>query len=115
MLRELATATALAFAMGTLTAASTALSAAGDTPELIYRNGRFEPSVLSIPAGKTIKLRVTNSSASEIEFESFDLNRERVVAPGRSITVYLPSLSPGTYHFFDDFHHGSGEGTISAR
>lgn len=39
-----------------------------------------------------------------MEFESFELNRERVVQPGQTVTVYLSGLAPGRYEFFDDFH-----------
>lgn len=113
MLSKLAA--ALTFVIITLNAASAGVSTAEDALRLIYRNGRFEPSVLSVPAGQALKLKVTNMGDAPIEFESFELNRERVVLPGRTITVYLPSLSPGTYNFFDDFHHGAGQGTISAK
>jgi hypothetical protein len=29
--------------------------------------------------------------------------------------VYLPALDPGTYPFFDDFHHDAGQGMITAQ
>jgi cupredoxin-like protein len=68
-----------------------------------------------VPAGQPLQLKVVNSGTSAIEFESFELNRERVVKPGASITVYLPSLNPGTYKFFDDLHHDAGNGTLTAK
>ncbi len=84
-------------------------------PQLRFENGRFEPATLDVSAGAPVRLTVVNSGSSAIEFESFELNRERVVPPGRSITVFLPRLDPGQYHFFDDFHHDAGQGTITAR
>lgn len=84
-------------------------------PELRFANGRFEPAALTIQAGEPIKLTVTNQGDSAIEFESFELNRERVVQPGQTITVKLPKLDPGQYHFFDDLHHEVAQGTITAR
>lgn len=84
-------------------------------PQLKFADGRFEPAVLDVSAGAPVHLTVINSGTSAIEFESFELNRERVVPPGRSITVLLPRLDPGQYHFFDDFHHDAGQGTITAR
>ena len=83
--------------------------------ELKFANGRFEPSTLTINANEPARLTVTNSGDSAIEFESFELNRERVVQPGQTITVKLPKLDPGEYHFFDDFHHEVAQGTITAR
>jgi plastocyanin len=84
-------------------------------PQLRFADGRFEPAALDVAAGSPVRLTVINSGSSAVEFESFELNRERVVPPGRSITVLLPRLDPGQYHFFDDFHHDAGQGTITAR
>ena len=83
--------------------------------ELQFRDGHFEPSTLTISANTPVKLRVKNTAASPIEFESVELNRERVVPPGQVITVFLPALSPGTYHFFDDFHRDVPQGTLIAK
>jgi plastocyanin len=84
-------------------------------PQLKFTNGHFEPASFDVAAGAPIKLTVVNQGDSPIEFESFELNRERVVQPGHSITVQLPKLDPGEYHFFDDFHHEVAQGTIVAR
>ena len=49
------------------------------------------------------------------EFESYQLNREKVI-PGKSTgAVYLGPLSPGTYPFFGDFHQKTAQGRIIAR
>ena len=37
---------------------------------------------------------------------------ERVVPPRETITVHMPSLAPGNYQFFDDFHHEVPNGLI---
>jgi uncharacterized cupredoxin-like copper-binding protein len=84
-------------------------------PQLKFANGHFEPASFNIAAGMPIKLTVMNQGDTPIEFESFELNRERVVQPGHSITVPLPKLDPGQYHFFDDFHHEVAQGTITAQ
>ncbi len=84
-------------------------------PQVKFANGHFEPASFNVAAGRPIKLTVMNQGDSAIEFESFELNRERVVEPGRSITVQLPKLDPGQYHFFDDFHHEVAQGTIIAQ
>ena len=62
-----------------------------------------------------LALRVTNAGADPIEFESFALNREKVIEPGQTITVHLPSLNPGAYDFYDDFHQEVPEGSIVAQ
>jgi hypothetical protein len=84
-------------------------------PEIKLQNGRFDPAELVVPAHTAFKLRVTNGDPDAIEFESFELHRERVVKPGETITVFMPSLSPGTYKFFDDFHGDTPNGVIVAK
>jgi plastocyanin len=64
----------------------------------------FAPAEIEVMSGERLRLEVTNQTAAAIEFESFELNRERVVQPGRTATVYVSGLSPGRYEFFDDFH-----------
>jgi plastocyanin len=82
--------------------------------ELQVKDGHFQPADLIVKANTPFKIRITNADKSSIEFESFSLNREREVAPGQTVTVYLPALAPGIYEFFDDFHK-SNKGTITAR
>ena len=84
-------------------------------PAITLKGGRFDPSQLVVPANTSFKLLVTNSDPDAIEFESFELHRERVVKPGETITDFMPSLSPGTYKFFDDFHSSTPNGVIVAR
>lgn len=73
------------------------------------------PQKLVVPAGQPVVLTVVNSSRERIEFESFKLNREKVVGPGETVTVHLPPLRAGTYDFFDDFHSDVPEGSILAK
>jgi len=84
-------------------------------PEIKLSHSRFEPQELVLPANTPSKLRVTNADSAAIEFESFELHRERVVQPGETITVYLPALGAGSYKFFDDFHRDTPEGTLTVK
>ncbi len=83
--------------------------------QIKFADGHFEPASFKVSAGTPIVLTVTNQATAPIEFESFELNRERVVQPGETITVKLPKLDPGQYHFFDDFHQEVPQGTITAQ
>jgi plastocyanin len=74
------------------------------TIDVTVRDGGFEPSEVKIPAGSRVRLQVANQTGSAIEFESFELNRERVVPPSQKAAVYVSGLSAGRYEFFDDFH-----------
>ncbi len=75
------------------------------TLALAVHEGGFEPATVQAPASARIRLEVANQTGGVMEFESFELNRERVVQPGQKVVVYLSGLSPGRYEFFDDFNH----------
>jgi hypothetical protein len=98
-----------------LLAAAQPAQAANYAARIQFRHGHFEPQRLTVPARQPLTLRVVNQSRRAIEFESFKLNRERVVAPGRTITLYLPALEPGRYDFYDDFHQEVPAGEIVAQ
>lgn len=88
---------------------------AADDSSLRFHAGAVEPASLTLPANTPAKLQITNAGDAAVEFESFELHRERVVQPGQTITVYIPALPPGTYPFFDDFSHGAVKGEIVSR
>ncbi|MDI1252980.1 cupredoxin domain-containing protein [Thermomonas sp.] len=81
---------------------------------LVIQGHRFQPAELVVPAGRKIKLTVVNRDATAEEFESYELNREKVVAGGSSIVVYIGPLRPGTYPFFGEFHMETAKGKIIA-
>jgi hypothetical protein len=81
---------------------------------LIIRDHRFEPAEIRIPSGKKIKLLVDNQDATAEEFESHELNREKVV-PGKSkLPVFIGPLPSGRYPFYGDFHQQTATGVIIA-
>ena len=99
--------------VGCLTAAmSWSAALAEDTVELRAAGGTFEPLRLVVAAGTPFKIKVTNGEAIPVEFESFELHRERVIQPGESITVNMPPLAAGSYKFFDDFNDKTPQGEI---
>jgi hypothetical protein len=82
---------------------------------LTLKNHRFQPSVLTVPAGKRFKLIVRNLDPTPEEFESHSLNREKVVRGHGRITVNVGPLKPGTYKFYGEFHEETAQGRIVAR
>jgi hypothetical protein len=88
---------------------------ADDPLTLVFHNHRFEPARIEVPANVKFKLLVKNTDDSPDEFESVDLNREKLVAPGQTITVFLGPLSPGQYKFFGDFHQDTAQGIMVAK
>ncbi len=74
------------------------------TIALEMRDGVMAPNPLQVPANKKFRLEIRNTGTSPAEFESKDLRKEKVIAPGvTSVLVFRP-LDPGEYIYFDDFH-----------
>jgi hypothetical protein len=112
--RSIAAAAVAAFLFAP-SAASTFAAPESIIPEIRLENGHFQPAKLSVTADNPFQIKVTNHSPAAIEFESFELHRERVVQPGETITIYIPALRAGTYRFFDDFNNSTPQGTIVAK
>jgi len=83
--------------------------------EIRFANHHFSPQTLVVHADQPLQIKVVNSSHEKIEFESFSLNREKVIQPGESVTLRLPALRAGSYDFYDDFHSDVPEGAIVAK
>jgi len=90
---------------------SQAWAAPSSVVQLVIRNHSFEPQTLTIPAGQQVEIMVKNGDVFPAEFESSDLNREKVIPGGTTLPLYVGPLSPGSYRFFNDFHPSS-TGTI---
>jgi hypothetical protein len=90
---------------------------ADDVPEqhLSIKNHAFVPAEVDIPTGQKIKLIVKNEDSTPSEFESFELNREKIVPPGGEVPVFIGPLDAGAYPFFDDFHRDTTNGKVVAK
>lgn len=84
--------------------ASPARAAALPEFHIAIKNHQFDPAELTIPAGKRVKLIVSNEDPAPAEFESDDFNAEKVVPGDTRIPVLIGPLPAGTYKFYDDFH-----------
>lgn len=98
-----------------LTVSLLASAANADDPQLIIKDHKFQPERLEVPAGVKFKLMVRNNDPTAEEFESFQLNREKVVPPGKEIPVFLGPLDRGEYPFFGDFHQDTAKGVLVAK
>jgi len=95
---------ATAFSLMMFTAAG---AARAEEYVLTIHNSAFTPKEITIPANQKVKLTVKNLDVTPAEFESADLNREKIVGAGSEIIVYVGPLDPGSYGFFNDFHRES--------
>jgi hypothetical protein len=101
-------ATALWLAAGAQLAAAEELLAI----KLTARNGRFYPETIEAPAGTRFKIVVTNEGPGPEEFESIELRKETVLAPGVTRAVVFAPLKPGVYRFFGEFHPDTAQGRL---
>jgi plastocyanin len=81
---------------------------------LVIRDHRFEPAEVHVPAGQKIRLVVDNQDATAEEFESHELNREKLISPRTKVIIFIGPFSAGRYPFFGEFHEKTARGTIIA-
>ena len=94
-----------------------ALPASGEETDvrLVLREHKFVPVEITVPARKKIKVVIENQDATAEEFESDELNREKVVPPKGRVTIFVGPLEPGRYPFFGDFNKESAKGELIAK
>jgi hypothetical protein len=85
------------------------------TYTVVAKDGRLTPSTLAVPAGVRFKIVIQNEGREPIEFESLQLRKEKVLAPGARSFVVIAPLKPGEYDFFDEFHPDTSKGRIVAQ
>ncbi len=83
--------------------------------KIVTRDHKFSPQNLDIPAGQKVKLIVENQDKTIEEFESHDLNREKIIGGGKSVNVYFGPLKAGTYKYFGEFNAETAQGTITVK
>ena len=86
--------------------ALTAPAFADDDPvfRIEFKDGTMTPLRLEVPAHRRFSLELHNLGETPAEFESRELRKEKVLAPGTTSVLVIRTLEPGEYDFFDDFH-----------
>lgn len=82
---------------------------------LLIKDGRFVPATLQVPANTKFRLLIKNEGPGAEEFESVELRKEKVLAPGASSFLIFQPLKPGSYKFFGDFHPDTAQGQLVAK
>lgn len=93
---------------------ATGASAAEPELLLVIKNHRFEPAEVKVPAGQRVKLVVHNQDNTPEEFESHDLNREKIVPPGAKASIFIGPLKPGRYTFIGEYNEATAKGVVIA-
>ncbi|MBS1160015.1 MAG: hypothetical protein H6R15_2434 [Proteobacteria bacterium] len=102
-------------AFSLLLASGAALADDLPTFKLLMKDGHFIPETLEVPANTRFRLEVKNEGPGATEFESLELKKELVLAPGVTRSLVFYPMKPGSYKFFDDFHPSTGQGRIVAK
>ncbi|HHJ35556.1 MAG TPA: cupredoxin domain-containing protein [Gammaproteobacteria bacterium] len=94
-----------------------AVPAYADTQKFTIKikNNLFYPSEIVVPAQTKVKLVILNQDSTTEEFESYELNREKIILGKRKGTIFIGPLEPGEYPFFGEFHPETALGKIIAR
>jgi len=88
------------------------LSAATPVIEVEIRDHLFYPSVVEVPANTKVKLLIKNLDPTPEEFESYDLNREKVIGGNSKVIIFIGPVAPGEYPFFGEFYPNTAQGII---
>ncbi|MEQ9395381.1 cupredoxin domain-containing protein [Haliea sp.] len=80
--------------------------------ELDIRDHLFHPEEIRIPADTKVKLVVYNRDPTPEEFESYELNREKVIMGGSKANIFIGPLAPGVYPFFGEFNPRTAQGRV---
>ena len=92
-------------------AATTAL-AAPPVFEIEIRDHLFFPPEVVIPANTKVKLLIKNLDPTPEEFESYELNREKVISGNSQTVIFIGPLPPGEYPFFGEFYPKTAQGKV---
>lgn len=78
---------------------------------ITIRNHRFEPAEIEVPAGRPLRLIVTNADSTPEEFESVGLGVERIIPGGATATLMTrPLRANRNYKFFGEFNQDTAQG-----
>ncbi len=76
------------------------------------RNHLFIPSEIIIPKETKVKLIIHNKDETDEEFESYELNREKVIVGQRKGVIFIGPLPSGVYPFFGEFFPKTAQGKV---
>ncbi len=95
--------------------AGTGTAHATEEFDLRIKDHKFIPETLEIPAGVKVKINVINEDPTPEEFESYELNREKVIRGNGKGIIFVGPLEAGTYPFFGEFNMDTAQGQLVAK
>lgn len=91
---------------------SASANAAAPELTLVIREHLFFPATLEVPAGQKVRLVIDNQDPTPEEFESYPLNREKVIPGNTKTVIFIGPLKPGEYPFFGEFYPKTAQGKV---
>ncbi len=80
--------------------------------EIEIKNHLFLPSEIEIPVNTKVKLMFINKDNTAEEFESYEMNREKVIPGNSKGIVFIGPLPAGEYPFFGEFFPKTAQGKV---
>ncbi len=75
----------------------------------------FFPSEIIVPVDTKVKLLLINDDETAEEFESYELNREKIIMGKSKAVIFIGPLRAGRYPFFGEFYPKTAQGVIIAQ
>jgi len=98
--------------MGSLGVLIATSSVVAEEYTVVIKEHQFIPSQIEMKAGEKHRLIVLNQDDTPEEFESYELNREKIVSGNSKIVIFLPALEVGEYPFLGEFNPKTAQGRI---
>jgi hypothetical protein len=89
-----------------------AAPAYGASFELHIKDHKLVPDKLTFPRGERVELVVHNDGPGTEEIESKSMRIEKIIPEGKSVTLKIGPLKPGTYDLFGEFNMATCTGTV---
>ena len=89
-----------------------AAQAADPVFSLTLKDHKFTPAEVTIPANTRVRFLVKNLDATPAEFESDNFKAEKIIPPGKEVTILIGPLKAGTYEFHDEYHEDASKSTL---
>jgi hypothetical protein len=80
--------------------------------QLSYKDKKFTPAEVTVPANTAFTIRVKNLEAKAMEFESKPLKIEKVIAANSEAVVNVRAQKPGKYKFVDEYNEDVAFGNV---
>ena len=81
---------------------------------MTLKDHRFSPDRVTVPAGRKVRIELSNQDSASEEFDSDDLHVEKDVTPHGKIAFEIGPLAPGTYAFMGELHPDTASGEVVA-